>query len=127
MVAGWDLNGPGLYYVDSDGQRTKGKIFSVGSGSLYAYGVLDNGYSWCGKRWRPWPLTLAVHARFKTGWQRCAPASTGGATQSGSNIMAAGTCQWRMHASLASGLSTTPPSETQSAAAPSVVRHNALW
>ncbi len=48
MVAGWDLNGPGLYYVDSDGQRTKGKIFSVGSGSLYAYGVLDNGYSWCG-------------------------------------------------------------------------------
>ena len=47
MVAGWDLNGPGLYYVDSDGQRTKGKIFSVGSGSLYAYGVLDNGYSWC--------------------------------------------------------------------------------
>ena len=47
MVAGWDLNGPGLYYVDSDGQRTKGKIFSVGSGSLYAYGVLDNGYDWC--------------------------------------------------------------------------------
>ena len=47
MVAGWDLNGPGLYYVDSDGQRTKGKIFSVGSGSLYAYGVLDNGYNWC--------------------------------------------------------------------------------
>jgi len=46
MVAGWDLNGPGLYYVDSDGQRTKGKIFSVGSGSLYAYGVLDQGYSW---------------------------------------------------------------------------------
>lgn len=44
MVAGWDLNGPGLYYVDSDGQRTKGKIFSVGSGSLYAYGVLDQGY-----------------------------------------------------------------------------------
>lgn len=46
MVAGWDLNGPGLYYVDSDGQRTKGKIFSVGSGSLYAYGVLDQGYKW---------------------------------------------------------------------------------
>ena len=46
MIAGWDPHGPGLYYVDSDGQRTKGQIFSVGSGSLYAYGVLDNGYKW---------------------------------------------------------------------------------
>jgi len=46
MVAGWDAFGPGLYYVDSDGQRTKGELFSVGSGSLYAYGVLDEGYSW---------------------------------------------------------------------------------
>lgn len=46
MVAGWDLNGPGLYYVDSDGQRTSGQRFSVGSGSLYAYGILDQGYRW---------------------------------------------------------------------------------
>ena len=100
MVAGWDESGPGLYMVDSDGQRTRGKVFSVGSGrraaaaavrgggravprlllgaapaghdlalarcspplmpqasrtppqrlphscSLYAYGVLDNGYRW---------------------------------------------------------------------------------
>ena len=47
MVAGWDpRTGPGLYYVDSDGQRTKGQVFSVGSGSLYAYGVLDEGYRW---------------------------------------------------------------------------------
>lgn len=46
MVAGWDLEGPGLYYIDSDGQRTKGKRFSVGSGSLYAYGVLDSGFRW---------------------------------------------------------------------------------
>ena len=49
MVAGYDPTGPGLYYVDSDGQRTKGSIFSVGSGSLYAYGVLDNGYKWCAR------------------------------------------------------------------------------
>lgn len=47
MVAGWDPTGPGLYYVDSDGQRTKGERFSVGSGSLYAYGILDQGYKWC--------------------------------------------------------------------------------
>ena len=46
MVAGWDLHGPGLYYVDSDGTRLKGKRFSVGSGSLFAYGVLDQGFRW---------------------------------------------------------------------------------
>ncbi len=63
MVAGWDLNGPGLYYVDSDGQRTKGQRFSVGSGSLYAYGVLDQGYKWCaaviGRLRHPYLICLA--------------------------------------------------------------------
>merc|ERR1712154_547027 len=44
MIAGFDKRGPGLYYVDSDGTRTDGKVFSVGSGSVYAYGVLDKGY-----------------------------------------------------------------------------------
>ncbi len=33
-----------MFYVDSDGQRLKGNLFSVGSGSTYAYGVLDAGY-----------------------------------------------------------------------------------
>jgi len=47
MIAGYDDTGPALYYVDSEGQRTSGKVFSVGSGSLYAYGVLDHGYDWC--------------------------------------------------------------------------------
>lgn len=51
MIAGWDTTGPGLYYVDSDGQRTRGQRFSVGSGSLYAYGVLDAHYSWCVCLW----------------------------------------------------------------------------
>ncbi|KAL7295321.1 hypothetical protein TKK_0011352 [Trichogramma kaykai] len=46
MIAGWDKQGPGLYYVDSEGTRTPGKVFSVGSGSIYAYGVLDSGYHW---------------------------------------------------------------------------------
>ncbi len=36
--------GPGLYYVDSDGSRLTNKLFSVGSGSPYAYGVLDSGH-----------------------------------------------------------------------------------
>jgi 20S proteasome subunit beta 5 len=44
MVTGWDKSGPNLFYVDSDGSRIKGDIFSVGSGSTFAYGVLDSGY-----------------------------------------------------------------------------------
>jgi len=46
MVAGWDKTGPQLYYCDSDGSRLHGNVFSVGSGSTFAYGVLDNGYKW---------------------------------------------------------------------------------
>ena len=37
------FQGPGLYYVDSDGTRMTNDMFSVGSGSTYAYGVLDSG------------------------------------------------------------------------------------
>jgi len=44
MITGWDKTGPALYYVDNDGTRLKGQRFSVGSGSTYAYGVLDSGY-----------------------------------------------------------------------------------
>lgn len=44
MVTGWDKTGPNLYYVDNDGQRLKSHLFCVGSGSTYAYGVLDAGY-----------------------------------------------------------------------------------
>ena len=46
MICGWDKSGPQIYYVDSDGQRMPGKLFSVGSGSTFAYGVLDTGYKW---------------------------------------------------------------------------------
>ena len=44
MICGWDKTGPQIFYVDSDGQRLPGKLFSVGSGSTFAYGVLDTGY-----------------------------------------------------------------------------------
>jgi 20S proteasome subunit beta 5 len=47
MITGWDKTGPQLYYVDNDGTRLQAKegmpYFSVGSGSTYAYGVLDAG------------------------------------------------------------------------------------
>lgn len=44
MITGWDKTGPRLFYVDSDGTRLEGERFSVGSGSTFAYGVLDAGY-----------------------------------------------------------------------------------
>ncbi|CAM9450954.1 unnamed protein product [Ectocarpus sp. 8 AP-2014] len=46
MVAGWDKTGPQLYYCDDDGTRLHGNLFSVGSGSTYAYGVLDTHYKY---------------------------------------------------------------------------------
>lgn len=46
MVAGWDKTGPHLYMVDDQGDRHLGNRFSVGSGSTFAYGVLDTGYKW---------------------------------------------------------------------------------
>jgi len=45
MVAGWDeQTGPALYYIDDEGTRLKGHMFSCGSGSTFAYGVMDSGY-----------------------------------------------------------------------------------
>lgn len=44
MVTGWDETGPQLYYVDDDATRLHDNLFSVGSGSTYAYGVLDTFY-----------------------------------------------------------------------------------
>merc|ERR1712032_460858 len=44
MVAGWDKTGPHLYSVDDSGDRVNGERFSVGSGCMFAYGVLDEGY-----------------------------------------------------------------------------------
>ncbi|XP_017276299.1 proteasome subunit beta type-11a [Kryptolebias marmoratus] len=38
--------GPQLIYVCSDGARLQGEVFSVGSGSPYAYSVLDGSLSW---------------------------------------------------------------------------------
>uniref|UniRef100_A0A3Q2PEW3 Proteasome 20S subunit beta 11b n=1 Tax=Fundulus heteroclitus TaxID=8078 RepID=A0A3Q2PEW3_FUNHE len=40
------FSGPGLFYVCSDGTRLEGKLFSVGSGSPYAYSILDQGVRW---------------------------------------------------------------------------------
>lgn len=44
ILAGGDMKNVSLYYLDSDGTRTTGKIFSCGSGSVFAFGVLDSGH-----------------------------------------------------------------------------------
>ncbi|OTF70265.1 proteasome subunit beta type-5-like protein [Euroglyphus maynei] len=47
MICGWDkVRGPQIFYVDNDGNRQPGKLFSVGSGSTYAYGVVDTFYKY---------------------------------------------------------------------------------
>lgn len=33
-----------MYYVDNNGERMSNEMFSVGSGSTHAYGVMDSGY-----------------------------------------------------------------------------------
>ena len=45
MIAGFDNTGGHLYYLDNDGNRIEGDRFSVGSGSTYAYGVLDSNWN----------------------------------------------------------------------------------
>lgn len=47
MICGYTkLEGPAIFYVDSDGTRLKGDLFCVGSGQTFAYGVLDASYKW---------------------------------------------------------------------------------
>jgi len=46
MIIGWDINGPSIYYIDSEGTRLKVSMIAVGSGSTFAYGILDSGYKW---------------------------------------------------------------------------------
>ena len=43
MIMGFDLDdgGPQIYYVDNTVVRIKGDLFSVGSGSTFALGILD--------------------------------------------------------------------------------------
>lgn len=84
MVAGYDSTGPGLYYVDSDGQRTQGERFSVGSGSLYAYGILDAGYR------RDMPLDEAVELARRSIYHATFRDCASGGTVSVYHVTAAG-------------------------------------
>jgi 20S proteasome subunit beta 5 len=46
MVVGWDKTGQSLYAVEDDGTILKGQMFSSGSGSTYAYGILDTHFNY---------------------------------------------------------------------------------
>eukprot|EP01031_Cornospumella_fuschlensis_P038041 gene38041-46221_t len=72
MLAGYDIDGPKLYYVDDQGSCIEGEMFCVGSGSHSAYSVLDS------SRKSPADLTLAEavdtalwavkHATYRDGY-----------------------------------------------------------
>jgi len=44
MFTGSDKTGASLYYIDDDATRLRGRMFAVGSGGTFAYGVLDTNY-----------------------------------------------------------------------------------
>jgi len=44
MICGVDKRGPAIFLVDNSGIRLSTQVCSVGSGSMYAYGVLDTHY-----------------------------------------------------------------------------------
>lgn len=46
MFTGSDQTGASLYYIDNDATRLRGRMFAVGSGGTFAYGVLDTNYRW---------------------------------------------------------------------------------
>jgi len=46
MFTGSDKTGASLYYIDNDATRLRGRLFAVGSGGTFAYGVLDTNYSY---------------------------------------------------------------------------------
>lgn len=44
IVGGWDRNGGHVYSIDGAGGSIEDKYVSVGSGSIFSLGVLENGY-----------------------------------------------------------------------------------
>lgn len=45
LISGYNEDGPSIYYVDDEGSWINGDMFSVGSGSTIAYGILESEYS----------------------------------------------------------------------------------
>ena len=59
-MTGYDKRGPGLYYVDSNGERTSRNLYSVGSGSIFEYRELDAVYVHAYTIYRPVGATMML-------------------------------------------------------------------
>lgn len=46
ILSGWDTTGFHMFYIDDAGTKVEGNIFSCGSGSTYAYSILDSAYDY---------------------------------------------------------------------------------
>lgn len=46
ILSGWDATGFHMFYIDDSGSKVEGNLFSCGSGSTYAYSILDSGYNY---------------------------------------------------------------------------------
>ena len=45
MISGFDHDGSAhIFYCDNEGNRLPGRLFSVGSGSMFAYSILETDY-----------------------------------------------------------------------------------
>lgn len=72
MIVGSDDSGCHLYYLDNDGNRLKGNIFSLGSGSTHAYGILDSNWRHDmtveeARKLAKWAISEAAHADAGSG------------------------------------------------------------
>uniref|UniRef100_A0A8C9LIQ8 Proteasome subunit beta n=1 Tax=Piliocolobus tephrosceles TaxID=591936 RepID=A0A8C9LIQ8_9PRIM len=45
ILSGYDHTGFNMFYVDDEGKKVEGNLFSCGSGSTYAYSILDSNYN----------------------------------------------------------------------------------
>lgn len=64
MVCGYD-DKPHIFYVDNSGKKLEGNLFSVGSGSVIAYGILNSEYRF--EMQKEEALLLARNAIFHAG------------------------------------------------------------
>ncbi|KYO38920.1 proteasome subunit beta type-11 [Alligator mississippiensis] len=93
-LCGWDRGGPALWYVADDGTRLAMAAVAVGSGSPYAYGVLDGAYR----------EDLALGPAVALARRAVAQAARRDAYSGGTvDVVHVGPCGWRwvVHADLA--------------------------
>ncbi|KEG03416.1 proteasome subunit beta type-5, putative [Plasmodium vinckei vinckei] len=46
ILSGYDHTGFNMFYIDDEGKKVEGNLFSCGSGSTYAYSILDSAYDY---------------------------------------------------------------------------------